>query len=176
MSAGTSKECMHVTGHMPTRLPKFDSPQTPKNYSAQIPDHGPATPEFSSPTTKPFPFLPPPPYLSRPLTQEGQDEVPQGRPCRHHHPRPLCRQEGTIILNYDSWRCKAEFLPFRVGIARWNGIRSIGFFRSRWKRKLLHVLLLSSGTVRLELSAAVRSFILVGWNGFEWRATGHLRC
>lgn len=128
---------MHVTGHMPTRLPKFDSPQTPKNYSAQIPDHGPATPEFSSPTTKPFPFLPPPPYLSRPLTQEGQDEVPQGRPCRHHHPRPLCRQEGTIILNYDVGAARQSFYPFALGLHGGMGFGRLDFFSVSLEAKTL---------------------------------------
>merc|ERR1711964_348999 len=35
-------------------------------------------------------------------TNDSRDEVPQGWPCCHHHPRQICWQEGCIIQPQDS--------------------------------------------------------------------------
>lgn len=51
------------------------------------------------------------PVRPAPTDSAGQNEVPQGRQSRHHHPRPLRRQEGTII--YENSR---ESLPRRSTI------------------------------------------------------------
>lgn len=70
----------HVIRHM-SRLPQKPNPQTPK-FCAKSPCVACDVDEI--------PLLTPPPDHTA-----GQDEVPQGRPSRHHHPRPICRQEGT---------------------------------------------------------------------------------
>jgi hypothetical protein len=75
---GTSRDCAHAT-----RLPQNCQPTNPEfctNFHGQL---------FHD---RRNPLRPPHTDLTA-----GQNEVPQGRPSRHHHPRQICRPKGTIF-------------------------------------------------------------------------------
>lgn len=103
-SAGTSCTDLHHLGlstadaplscssrdqHPPHFLP---SPR-PHNLNFRRPNSG------SRLTTKKRTSLPPL-QLTDSHTHFGHNEVPQGRPRRHHHPWQVCRQEGTVGINF----------------------------------------------------------------------------
>lgn len=80
----------HVTAHMRLACPKkLPNPQT----SARILQRN-----FRCTSSNLLSQLTVPPPSPDDHTARPENEVPQGRPSRHHHPRPICRQEGTIVL------------------------------------------------------------------------------
>lgn len=80
----------HVTAHMQLACPKkLPNPQT----SARILQRN-----FRCTSSNLLPQLTVPPPSPDDHTARPENEVPQGRPSRHHHPRPICRQEGTILV------------------------------------------------------------------------------
>lgn len=91
-----------------------------------------------------------------------QNEVPQGRPCRHHHPRQVCRQEGTKFRNPSpisadlQRRRRSELFFFNTLVGHW-----VGKEETRWT--IARGGQLERGKKKKKIHCAAAANQLYGW-------------